>query len=173
MYRSQSNLSDGLRRRNKTPQRIDASKPPSALCFCAPPRFPPGSYLHPRDATRFGVKCAGFDSSRRKHLGRRAHSEQTVCMANKNPQSVRRAAKEVSEIMAASLCQFSPAEQDRRLKAIHKIALRAGARKREKESAAKALTELAMEHLAGYSRAERNARIRAFRRKVAALKKTS
>jgi hypothetical protein len=57
---------------------------------------------------------------------------QTVCMAKKNGQSVRRAAKEVSEIMAASLSQFSPAEQDRRLKAIHKIAFSAGARRREK-----------------------------------------
>jgi hypothetical protein len=44
-------------------------------------------------------------------------------MAKKNGQSLRRAAKEVSEIMAASLSQFSPAEQDRRLKAIRKIAL--------------------------------------------------
>jgi hypothetical protein len=40
-------------------------------------------------------------------------------MANKNAQSLRRAAKEVSESMAASLSQFSPDEQDRRLKAIH------------------------------------------------------
>jgi hypothetical protein len=44
-------------------------------------------------------------------------------MAKKNGQSVRRAAKEVSEIMAASLSRFSAAEQDRRLNAIHKIAL--------------------------------------------------
>jgi hypothetical protein len=46
-------------------------------------------------------------------------------MAKKNGQSVRRAAKEVSEIMAPSLSQYSPVEQDRRLKAIHKIALSA------------------------------------------------
>jgi hypothetical protein len=44
-------------------------------------------------------------------------------MAKKNGQSLRRAAKEVAEIMAASLAQFSQAEQDRRLEAIHKIAL--------------------------------------------------
>ena len=55
-------------------------------------------------------------------------------MAKKNGQSVKRAAKEVSEIMAASLSQFSPVEQDRRLKAIHKIALSAAERKREKPS---------------------------------------
>jgi hypothetical protein len=47
-------------------------------------------------------------------------------MAKKNGQSMRQAAREVSEIMAASLAQFSKAEQDRRLKAIHKIALSAG-----------------------------------------------
>jgi hypothetical protein len=46
-------------------------------------------------------------------------------MAKKDGRSLRRAAKEVSAIMAASLSQFSPAEQDRRLKAIHKIALSA------------------------------------------------
>jgi len=55
-------------------------------------------------------------------------------MAKKNGQAVRRAAKEVAEIMAASLAQFSKAEQDRRLKAIHKVALSAGARKRGKSS---------------------------------------
>ena len=49
-------------------------------------------------------------------------------MAKKNGQSVRRAAKEVSKIMAASLSQFSLAEQNRRLKAIHKIALSAEGR---------------------------------------------
>lgn len=53
-------------------------------------------------------------------------------MLNKNGQSLRLAAKAMSEIMAASLSQFSPAEQDRRFKAIHKIALRAGAPKCEK-----------------------------------------
>jgi hypothetical protein len=47
-------------------------------------------------------------------------------MAKKNSQSLERAAKEVSEIMAASLSQFSEAEQDRRLNAIHKIALSVG-----------------------------------------------
>ena len=62
-------------------------------------------------------------SSRRNHLERSADNEQTVCMAKKNGQSVRRAAKEVSKIMAASLSQFTPSERDRRLKAIHIIAL--------------------------------------------------
>lgn len=86
---------------------------------------------------------------------------------------MQRAAKEVSGIMSTSLSQFSLAEQNRRVKAIHKIALSAGPRKLEKERAAKALTDLAMEHLVGYSPAEQGARIRAFRRKVATLKKTS
>jgi hypothetical protein len=53
-------------------------------------------------------------------------------MAKKFGQSVRRAAKEVAEIMPASLSQFSKAEQGRWLKAIRKIALSAGGRKRGK-----------------------------------------
>jgi hypothetical protein len=78
---------------------------------------------------RFGsVRVLTRLSSRRKHLEPSAANEQTVSMAKKNGQSLRRAAKEVSEIMAASLSQFSPGEQDRRLKAIHKIALSAEGR---------------------------------------------
>jgi hypothetical protein len=69
--------------------------------------------------------------SPRKHLESSAAKEQTACMANKNGQSSGQGAKEVAQIMSASLAHFSKAEQDRRLKAIHKIALRAGAPKRE------------------------------------------
>ena len=96
-------------------------------------------------------------------------------MAKKNGQSVRRAAKEVAEIMAASLSQFPQPEQDRRLKAIHKIAKVVVMPKKDlsKECAAKMLADLAMKHLAKYPPAEQDARISAFRRKVSTLKKTS
>jgi len=91
-------------------------------------------------------------------------------MAKKNGPSLRRAAIQVSKIMAASLSQFSPAEQDRRLKAIHKIAPK---KNQSKERAAKMLTDIAMEHLSQYSPVEQDARIRAFSKKAATLKKTS
>jgi hypothetical protein len=61
-------------------------------------------------------------SSRVKILGRDSDWEQTVFMA-KSGKSIRQAAAQVAEIMAASLSQFSQAEQNKRLKAIHKIAL--------------------------------------------------
>jgi hypothetical protein len=48
----------------------------------------------------------------------------------KTTKSVRQAASQVAELMAASLSQFSQVEQDKRLKAIHKIALSADAQKR-------------------------------------------
>jgi hypothetical protein len=96
-------------------------------------------------------------------------------MPKKKRQSMRRAAKRVSEIMAASLEQFSQAEQDRRLKAIHKIAevVVTPKEKLSKDRAAELFTDLAMEHLAKYPSAEQDARISAFRRKAASLKKTS
>jgi hypothetical protein len=96
-------------------------------------------------------------------------------MPKKKRQSMRRAAKEVSEIMAASLEQFSQAEQNQRLKAIHKIAEAVVMPKRNlsKERAAGMLADLAMKHLAKYPAAEQDARISAFRRKVSTLKKTS
>jgi len=81
----------------------------------------------------------------------------------------------VAEIMAASLSQFSQAEQDRRLKAIHKIAEVAVMPKKNlsKDRAARMLTDLAIKHLAKYPPAEQDARISAFRRKVATFKTTS
>jgi hypothetical protein len=47
----------------------------------------------------------------------------------RNGKSAAQAAKQVAEMMAASLSRFSEAEQKKRLKSIHKISLSAGARK--------------------------------------------
>ena len=46
----------------------------------------------------------------------------------------KKAAKEVAEILYASLQQFSEDEQERRVKDIHKIALKAGAKPNRKPS---------------------------------------
>lgn len=64
-------------------------------------------------------------------LERRRISEQTQCMAKR---SMRKAADEVAGMMAASLSRFSETEQNKRLKAIHEIALSARASKRGKSS---------------------------------------
>lgn len=46
----------------------------------------------------------------------------------------KKAAREVAEILYASLQQFSLAEQERRMKEIHKIALKAGSKPNRKPS---------------------------------------
>ena len=46
----------------------------------------------------------------------------------KSGKSMRKATAQVAELMAASLPQFSQAEQQKRLKSIHKIAPSAGGR---------------------------------------------
>jgi hypothetical protein len=48
----------------------------------------------------------------------------------KSGKSIRQAAAQVAEIMAASLSQLPQAEQNKRLKAIHTISLSAVAQKR-------------------------------------------
>ncbi len=46
----------------------------------------------------------------------------------------KKAAKEVAEILYASLQQFSKEEQERRMKEIHKIAMKAGSKPNRKPS---------------------------------------
>jgi len=46
----------------------------------------------------------------------------------------KKAARRVAEIMYASLQQFSEEEQERRIKAIHRIAIKAGAKSSRKPS---------------------------------------